>query len=105
VSLLAALPAAAWPPVATDAHGDPLPDGAVARLGITRFRVGYSTYLVTLSADGKTLIAAWENGEVRFLDAASGRCCDRSGSRSRATPAHRPPARARRPRDRLPPPL
>jgi WD40 repeat protein len=74
LSLLGGLPAFAWPRVGTDDYGDPLPDGAVARLGSRRFRVELLTDLVTLSPDGKTLIAARERrGAVRFLDAATGK--------------------------------
>ena len=54
-----------------DRYGDPLPRGAIARLGTTRFRHGYGFFRVFFAPDGKTLITALE--EVRFWDAATGR--------------------------------
>jgi WD40 repeat protein len=54
-----------------DAHGDPLPDGALFRLGTTRFRHGGAVTGVVLTADGKTLATAGES--VRLWDVASGK--------------------------------
>jgi WD40 repeat protein len=52
-----------------DAHGDPLPDAALARLGTTRFRTGYASYAV-LSPDAK-LIALPGYNSLSLLDAAT----------------------------------
>ena len=55
-----------------DFYGDPLPSGAVARLGTLRFRAGYGTRLYFL---GKTrnLVSRDETGRVRFWDLDTGR--------------------------------
>jgi RNA polymerase sigma factor (sigma-70 family) len=45
-------------PVRTDAHGDPLPEGAVRRIGTLRFRQGGGQVnRLLLSRDGKTLVS------------------------------------------------
>jgi WD40 repeat protein len=56
----------------TDQHGDPLPGGAIARLGSTRFRQGSWVRDLSLSPDGKT-IAAVEFNKVRLWDSATGK--------------------------------
>jgi RNA polymerase sigma factor (sigma-70 family) len=57
------------PGPATDLHGDPLPAGAVTRLGTVRLRNASTT--LKFSPDGKVLAAA---GDVtRLFDAASGK--------------------------------
>ncbi len=69
--LLLALTAAAAPPHA-DAD-DPLPAGAVARLGTARFRIGEPIVAADLSPDGKLIAVTGHEEDVRLLDAASGR--------------------------------
>jgi RNA polymerase sigma factor (sigma-70 family) len=54
-----------------DRYGDPLPKGAIARLGTTRFRHGGGFFRVFFAPDGKTLVTARD--EVRVWDAATGR--------------------------------
>jgi RNA polymerase sigma factor (sigma-70 family) len=73
-----AFPAAAKPadipaPAArVNAHGDPLPDGAVARLGSTRFNHGQGLREIFFPPDGKTIISEG-NGLIRVWDPASGK--------------------------------
>ncbi len=59
-------------PVRTDACGDPLPRGALARLGTTRFRHQGVAWAVAFSPDGKTLAARTWDAFLLF-DAATGR--------------------------------
>ncbi|HEV3204810.1 MAG TPA: hypothetical protein VGY77_10520, partial [Gemmataceae bacterium] len=56
----------------TDLYGDPLPPGAVARLGSVQLRHQGLTDLVFL-ADNKTLVSSGWNREIRFWDAATGK--------------------------------
>ena len=65
-------PAAAGEP-RTDRSGDPLPDGALARLGTARLRHGAVVQTVAVSPDGQTLACADEGGQVVLWDAATGR--------------------------------
>lgn len=59
----------------TDLYGDPLPHGAIARLGMSDRRNSYHQHLdedLTFSADGKQLISCGCDAQVRFWDAATG---------------------------------
>jgi len=51
-----------------DAHGDPLPLGALARLGTVRLRPGNSAKRVAFSVDGKVFATEEEPGTIRFWD-------------------------------------
>ena len=64
-------PAAAGPGV--DAHGDPLPAGAKARLGTVRFRHGSAIYRLAASADGKRLATIGFDRQLRLWNAEDGR--------------------------------
>lgn len=55
-----------------DLYGDPLPAGAIARLGTLRFRHGGDVNTVAFLADGKTVVSGSANG-VRLWEAASGK--------------------------------
>src|SRR5438477_7143379 len=54
-----------------DLSGDPLPQGAVARLGTVRFR--YQATSVAYSPNGKILAAGGDDNHVRLIDAATGK--------------------------------
>jgi RNA polymerase sigma factor (sigma-70 family) len=81
-------PAAADPPAAAparppeakerrDVHGDPLPPGAVARLGTVRFRTGPTPWWLGASPDGKLLVTTGSDGSVRLWEVSSGRAAGR----------------------------
>ncbi len=73
-------PPAAVPPAVAD--GDPLPAGAVARLGSPRRRIGNSAFALT--PDGKHLVAVSPEGIVRKFDATTGRQLERRQLTDRA---------------------
>src|SRR5207248_6719035 len=54
-----------------DRHGDPLPQGAVARLGTVRLWHGPEARTISFAPDGKTVVTAGAF-EVRVWDAATG---------------------------------
>jgi WD40 repeat protein len=72
LNVLPVPPAAAQPPAA-DPYGDPLPNGARARLGTVRFRHGGPVAFVAFSPDGKVLAASTGNGSFLLWEAATGR--------------------------------
>src|SRR4051812_24458079 len=57
-----------------DRYGDPLPPGAVARLGTLRYRVSSSQALgLAFTGDGTQIVSATETGAVEVFDAKTGR--------------------------------
>ena len=63
---------ASKPQVRTDALGDPLPEGAIARLGTVRFRHGGRIHRMMFSADGRQLLSTGTDA-VRVWDIATGK--------------------------------
>src|SRR5260221_1705308 len=55
-----------------DLLGDPLPTGAIARLGTVRFRQGGSVRALAYSPDGKTIAAGDDAGFLCLWDAKTG---------------------------------
>jgi WD40 repeat protein len=64
--------AVAGPSGPVDRAGDPLPPGAVARLGTTRFRHGSAIRQVAYTPDGEILTTLGDDGVIRLWDAATG---------------------------------
>src|SRR5262245_16449871 len=71
-------PARAEPP-RSDLYGDPLPEGARARMGTIRFRQGGSLTNVAIAPDGKTLATAGSENSVPIWDAATGKIVQQLG--------------------------
>src|SRR5262245_29846168 len=78
---LVCLLATSWPAGAAepagqprlDAYGDPLPAGALVRLGTVRLRHAGWSPAVLFSADGKTLITGSEDGKVSLSEPGTGK--------------------------------
>src|SRR5947208_1991665 len=66
---------------ATDAHGDPLPPDAVARIGTTRLRHAAPISSLAFSADGKRISAATLWFDVGVWDARTGQALASRSSR------------------------
>ncbi len=59
--------------VKVDLYGDPLPQGALARLGTLRMRTPASIRVVALSPDGKTLLSDGLEDRIVCWDTATGK--------------------------------
>ena len=68
-----AAPKAEAPKTKPDLQGDPLPQGALVRLGSTRMRHGEPVGLVQFLQDGKSLLTVAGDGVARVWDATTGK--------------------------------
>src|SRR5262245_46565979 len=64
-------------PVGFDPAGEPLPEGASARMGSTRWRIDGRLNSLRYAPDGKTLLVFANQGPVHCLDAGDGRALGR----------------------------
>jgi WD40 repeat protein len=71
--LVLPVPALAGPPARVDLHGDPLPEGALARMGWVRLRHRAEVLCLAFAPDGKALATSGHDGGVFVWDAASGK--------------------------------
>jgi RNA polymerase sigma factor (sigma-70 family) len=60
-------------PARTDRYGDPLPDGALVRMGTVRFRHAEGVTCFAFSPDGKTLVSGGHDYTLRLWDTATGK--------------------------------
>jgi WD40 repeat protein len=70
--VLLADPLAAQTPPRLDQYGDPLPEGAIARLGTVRMRHGHLISGLAFSGDGKAIFASDYYSGVHVWDVATG---------------------------------
>ena len=66
-------------PVRPDRDGDPMPAGAIARLGSARWRLTREPRRIIIGADGKQLAVVNDLSRVELLDAQTGRSIERVG--------------------------
>src|SRR5688572_5285918 len=64
---------------AKDAHGDALPEGALARMGTVRWRHGDNVTFVAFTKDAKGVVTASQDGVVRLWDRDTGKEIRRFG--------------------------
>src|SRR5262249_29579041 len=69
----AALPLGARDAARKDQVGDPLPDGALARMGSVRFRSVTTINSLAFAPDGKSLVTAGYANHLTFWDLATGK--------------------------------
>jgi RNA polymerase sigma factor (sigma-70 family) len=70
------------PKAGADLQGDPLPSGALLRLGTTRLRHGYAVAKIAFAPDGKSIVSAAGDHLVRRWDVATGRATGTFGQQT-----------------------
>ena len=73
-------------PTRTDRYGDPLPEGAVARLGTMRFRQAI-VHCVAYCPDGKAVASGGHDGSVRLWDVPGRRLISHVGNHQNGSTA------------------
>ena len=73
VAALAALPLGAQESTRKDLFGDPIPEGALVRMGSVRFRSDSSIACIVFAPDGKSVVTAGYSNKVTFWDVATGK--------------------------------
>jgi WD40 repeat protein len=76
------------PTRAADLSGDPLPDGAIARLGTLRWRAGSPVLFGSLLPDGKHLLTVNQDSQVQLWDLATGKVVREFDAGGAAGPAN-----------------
>lgn len=66
-------------PVKNDIYGDPMPPGAIARLGTMRLRHGGAVNDLAVSVDGKTLVSVGADKKLRRWEIPGGKPLDEYG--------------------------
>ena len=72
-----------------ESYTEPLPDGAIARLGVIRFRASGQLNWMGLSADGRTLATINVAGTLRIWDTQTGRLVVQRLEYARQVPSKR----------------
>src|SRR5580704_15053380 len=57
----------------TDCYGDLLPEGAIARLGTVRFRLGSEVQTAAVAPDGSIIASSTGGGMIYLWDATTGK--------------------------------
>lgn len=63
----------------TDLFGDPLPEGAIARLGTIRWRHNSPVFSLSFSPDGRTIASSCDDGQIHLWDRDTGKEIGRMG--------------------------